>query len=193
MSDSSSKFILAYPSLAEAYITGKSNCSSFAPNSINSSRTSSTTFKGLAPGLSILFITTIGFKFKANDFFKTSLVCGIAPSNASTNKSTPSTILRTRSTSPPKSACPGVSTIFIFISLYITDVFLASIVIPLSFSRSFESITLSCTCSFALKVPLCLKSASTNVVFPWSTCAIIATFLIFSLLIICPLLSLFYN
>ena len=38
------------------------------------------------------------------------------------------------STSPPKSACPGVSTIFILISPCITDVFFESIVIPLSFS-----------------------------------------------------------
>ena len=54
-----------------------------------------------------------GFKFSANDFFNTSLVCGIAPSNASTNKSTPSTVFNTLSTSPPKSACPGVSTMLI--------------------------------------------------------------------------------
>ena len=46
-------------------------------------------------------------------FFNTSLVCGIAPSNASTNNNTPSTVFKTLSTSPPKSACPGVSTIFI--------------------------------------------------------------------------------
>ena len=72
---------------------------------------------------------------------------------------------------------------FIFMSLYITDVFLASIVIPLSFSISFESITLSSTCSLLLNVPLCFNRLSTKVVLPWSTCAIIATFLIFSLII----------
>ena len=194
LSDSSSKFIFAIPFFADAYITGKSNCSSFAFNSINNSNTSSTTFAGFAPGLSILFITTIGFKFNDNDFFKTSLVCGIAPSKASTRRTTPSTIFKTLSTSPPKSACPGVSTIFILMSLYITDVFLAKIVIPLSFSKSFESITLSATCSFVLKVPLCLNSASTNVVLPWSTCAIIATFLIFSFTIfIHPLIILLFS
>ena len=79
-------------------------------------------------------MTTIGFNPNAKDFFKTSLVCGIAPSKASTNKSTPSTVFSTLSTSPPKSACPGVSTIFIFISSCITDVFFERIVIPLSFS-----------------------------------------------------------
>ena len=150
LSLSSSKCIFAIPFLAEAYTTGKSNCSSLAFNSINNSKTWSTTFSGLAPGLSILFIITIGFRFNAKDFFKTSLVCGIGPSKASTKSNTPSTIFKTRSTSPPKSACPGVSTIFIFTPLYITDVFLERIVIPLSFSKSFESITLSLTCSFSL-------------------------------------------
>ena len=163
---SSFKFNFAIPFFAEAYITGKSNCSSFAPSSINKSKTSSKTFSGLAPGLSILFITTIGFRFKAKDFLRTSLVCGIAPSKASTKSKTPSTIFNTLSTSPPKSACPGVSTILILIPLYITEVFFAKIVIPLSFSISFESITLSSTCSLVLKVPLCLSRLSTNVVLP---------------------------
>ena len=71
---SSSKFIVAIPFLADAYTTGKSSCSSVASNSINSSITWSTTFSGVAPGLSILFITIIGFNPKASDFFKTSLV-----------------------------------------------------------------------------------------------------------------------
>ena len=190
---SSAKSILAIPFFADAYTTGKSNCSSVAFNSINNSITWSTTFSGCAPGLSILFITTIGFSPNANDFFRTSLVCGIAPSNASTNSKTPSTVFKTLSTSPPKSACPGVSTMFILISPCITDVFLESIVIPLSFSWSFESITLSCTCSFSLNTWLCFNNASTSVVFPWSTCAIIAMFLIFWLFIfITPLKFIFY-
>ena len=42
-------------------------------------------------------------------FFNTNLVWGIGPSKASTTRITPFTILRTRSTSPPKSAWPGVS------------------------------------------------------------------------------------
>ena len=56
--------------LADAYTTGKSNCSSVAFNSINNSITWSTTFSGCAPGLSILFITTIGFKLSAKDFYE---------------------------------------------------------------------------------------------------------------------------
>ena len=117
LSDSSSNFIFAIPFLADAYITGKSNCSSVAFKSMNNSSTLSTTFSGCAPGLSILFITTIGFKSSPKAFFNTSLVCGIGPSNASTNSTTPSTIFRTLSTSPSKSACPGVSTMLIFTPL----------------------------------------------------------------------------
>ena len=74
LSLSSSKCILAIPFFADAYITGKSNCSSFALSSINSSITLSTTLRGSAPGLSILLIITIGFKLSARDFFRTSLV-----------------------------------------------------------------------------------------------------------------------
>ena len=74
-----------------------------------------------------------------------------------------------------------ISTILIFVSPYITAVFLERIVIPLSLSRSPESITLSATFSFVLNIPLWRRSWSTRVVLPWSTWAIIATFLNFSL------------
>ena len=56
---------------------------------------------------------------------------------------------------------------------------LARIVIPLSLSISLESIALSATCSFDLNVEDEESSVSTNVVFPWSTWAIIAIFFIF--------------
>ena len=72
---------------------------------------------GRASGRSILLIHTITGSFSARAFFKTNLVCGMAPSKASTRRTTPLTILRTRSTSPPKSACPGVSMILIFVFL----------------------------------------------------------------------------
>ena len=45
---------------------------------------------------------------------------------------------------------------------------------PRSRSRSLESITRSATCSLLRKMPLWCSMASTNVVFPWSTCAMIA-------------------
>ncbi len=178
---SSSSSATETPSLADAYITLKSNCSSVAPNSTNKSKISSITASGLASFLSILLMTTIGSNPSSNAFLRTNLVCGIAPSYASTTSKTLSTILSTRSTSPPKSACPGVSIMFILTPLYITAVFFERIVIPLSRSKSFESITLSCITSFSLKTLLCFKSASTKVVLPWSTWAIIAIFLMSSL------------
>ena len=51
-----------------------------------------------------------------------------------------------RSTSPPKSACPGVSTMFIFTPPKRTEVFFARIVMPFSRSRSPESRTRSVSC-----------------------------------------------
>src|SRR4051794_14418883 len=53
-------------------------------------------------------------------------------------------------------------------------VFLAMIVMPFSRSRSIESMTRSATCSWAPKVPLCQSIASTSVVLPWSTWAMMA-------------------
>ena len=54
-------------------------------------------------------------------------------------------------------------------------VFLARMVMPRSFSRSFESITRSGTMARSDKVPDCLSSWSTRVVLPWSTWAMRAT------------------
>ena len=148
---------------------------------MKSSRTSSTTSSGLAFGLSSLFTQTITGRSKSRAFMRTNLVCGITPSKASTTKTTPFTILSTRSTSPPKSAWPGVSMILIFTPLYETAVFFERIVIPRSRSMSFESMTRSSTTWLSRNVPLCFSSSSTNVVLPWSTWAIIATFLTSSL------------
>src|SRR5260370_1240943 len=53
-------------------------------------------------------------------------------------------------------------------------VFLARMVMRRSRSSSFESITRSATASLARNVPLCLSMASTSVVLPWSTCAMMA-------------------
>ena len=53
--------------------------------------------------------------------------------------------------------------------------FLAMIVMPFSRSRSIESMIRSATDSFARKIPLCQSIASTRVVLPWSTCAMMAT------------------
>ena len=56
----------------------------------------------------------------------------------------------------------------------------ARIVIPRSFSRSLESIARSSNFLCSSSVCDCFKSSSTRVVFPWSTWAMIATFLISS-------------
>jgi hypothetical protein len=77
----------------------------------NRSKTWSMTQSGRAPGLSILLMTTMGRSPCSKALLVTKRVCGIGPVlTASTSSSTESTMDSTRSTSPPKSACPGVST-----------------------------------------------------------------------------------
>ena len=51
----------------------------------------------------------------------TKRVCGMGPSAASTSSRQPSAMDRTRSTSPPKSAWPGVSMMLIFVSPFQVD------------------------------------------------------------------------
>src|SRR5215831_4414393 len=89
-------------------ITGKSSWTSLAPSLSKRSKVWSTTHPGRLPGRSILFTTTIAFSPWASALRVTKRVCGMGPSTASTSSSTPSTMDSTRSTSPPKSACPGV-------------------------------------------------------------------------------------
>ncbi len=73
----------------------------------------------------------------------------MGPSAASTSRMTPLTIFRMRSTSPPKSAWPGVSTMLILVSPYWMAVFLARMVMPRSRSRSLESMTRSTVAWFS--------------------------------------------
>src|SRR5215213_6178814 len=134
-----------------------------------------TTSSGRASCRSILLTTTTAGSLASKAFLKTKRVCGSGPSAASTRSITPSTIFKTRSTSPPKSAWPGVSSMFIFTPPKCTDVFFAMIVMPRSRSKSIESITRSTCCSFSRQVPDWLSIESTSVVLPWSTCAMIAT------------------
>ena len=72
-----------------------------------------------ASGRSILLMTTIGVRRRSSALRSTKRVCGSGPSEASTRSSTPSTIASVRSTSPPKSAWPGVSTMLISVSLVV--------------------------------------------------------------------------
>ena len=116
----------------------------------------------------------MGLKPIANAFWVTKRVCGIGPSIASTRISTESTIDSTRSTSPPKSAWPGVSTMLMRLPFQVMAVFLDRIVMPRSFSWSLLSITRSASTVRSLKVPDCFSRQSTRVVLPWSTWATMA-------------------
>ena len=80
---------------------------------------------------------------------RTNRVWGSGPSAASTRRITASTMASPRSTSPPKSAWPGVSMMLIVRSCQLTAVFLARMVMPFSRSRSPESMTRSVSSSWA--------------------------------------------
>ena len=133
-----------------------------------------------ASGRSTLLITRITGRLRASALRRTNRVWGSGPSAASTSSTMPSTMVSARSTSPPKSAWPGVSTMFsvmsspLRVSRHTSEVFLARIVMPFSRSRSPESMTRSATSSLARNAPDWWSSASTRVVLPWSTCATIA-------------------
>ena len=101
------------PCLAEPKMVGKSSWSSVASRLNMRSKTISCTSDGRQFGLSTLLITTIGFSPSPMAFWSTKRVCGIGPSKASTSSRHPSAMLSTRSTSPPKSAWPGVSMMLI--------------------------------------------------------------------------------
>src|SRR3954454_15299949 len=154
---------------------GKPICSSSASRSRNSSSTSSTTSLMRASGRSTLLTTRITGSRASSALRRTKRVWGSGPSDASTRSSTPSTMVSPRSTSPPKSACPGVSTMLSLTPPWRTAVFLARIVMPFSRSRSIESMTRSATSWLARNAPDCHSIASTSVVLPWSTWATMAT------------------
>ena len=128
---------------------GLSSCSGVASRSISSSSTSSTTSWIRWSGRSILLTTTMTRWPSSRALERTKRVWGMGPSAASTSRMTPLTIFRMRSTSPPKSAWPGVSTMLILVSLYRMAVFLARMVMPRSRSRSPESMTRSTTSWFS--------------------------------------------
>src|SRR5262245_13712645 len=165
--------VVAYPSRPLANRNLKSSRCSSAPISINRPNTSSSVACGWPSGRSILLITTIGRRPASSALESTKRVCGIGPSAASTSTIAPSAIRTTRSTSPPKSACPGVSRMLTFTPLYGRAMFLAKIVIPRSRSRSLLSSMNSWSSSLARNWPLCFKKQSTSDVFPWSTWAMI--------------------
>mmetsp|Transcript_152615 Transcript_152615/g.487666 ORF Transcript_152615/g.487666 Transcript_152615/m.487666 type:complete len:216 (-) Transcript_152615:165-812(-) len=112
---------------------------------------------------------TFLFNLMAN--FKTNFVCGMGPSCASTKSTHASAMFKMRSTSPPKSACPGVSMRLILTPLYSRAAFLARIVIPRSASKTL----LSMDAKAASSLPrVCFMRLFESVVLPWSTCAMMA-------------------
>ena len=167
---SPSRDSLAQPSRPDAYRTGKSSCSSVAPRAANKSKAASSAASGSALGLSTLLSTRIGRRPSASAFESTNLVCGIGPSAASISNRQPSTMERIRSTSPPKSAWPGVSTMFNRTGAspfsQRTDVHLAKIVMPRSRSMSLESMARSAISECASTAPDWRNISSTRVVLP---------------------------
>mmetsp|Transcript_37020 Transcript_37020/g.80642 ORF Transcript_37020/g.80642 Transcript_37020/m.80642 type:complete len:332 (+) Transcript_37020:203-1198(+) len=141
-----SQLSAAMPSRAEAYRVRKSSWSSFAPRAANrSNRSCSTSMhrSSVTEGRSILFSTSRGCSPRASALDTTNFVWAKGPSRASTSRIQPSTIDSTRSTSPPKSACPGVSTALRVRPFHWKDVYFDWIVIPRSFSKSLLSIARS--------------------------------------------------
>jgi hypothetical protein len=113
-----------------------------------------------------LLTTRIGRSPSASALRVTKRVCGIGPSNASTSRQTESTIFSTRSTSPPKSAWPGVSTMLMRVPFQVMAVNFERMVMPRSRSRSFESIAQSAITSPVRNCPAWRRKPSTSVVFP---------------------------
>ena len=102
---------------------GNRSCSSVAPSSTMRSKTLSTAPSGSALGRSILFTTTTMRSPRSSAWDSTKRVWGLGPSYASTMSSAPSAMFSTRSTSPPKSAWPGVDDVDLHVFIGDRDVF----------------------------------------------------------------------
>ncbi len=117
-------------------MTGKSSCSSVAPRAANRSKVSFSTRSGSAWARSTLLMHRMGRRPIFSALVSTNLVWGMTPSSASTSRTQPSTMPRMRSTSPPKSAWPGVSMMLMRVSpalpFHWIDVHLARMVMPRS-------------------------------------------------------------
>ena len=135
---------------------------------------------GRRGGVGLLDVTRMTGRLASSVLRSTNLVWGSGPSLASTSRMARSTIDSPRSTSPPKSAWPGVSTMLMTSPSWWTAVFLARMVMP-SFHSQITRVhhPIGDVRSGAERAD-CHSMASTRVVLPWSTCATIATFLISS-------------
>ena len=99
-----SRLSSAQPSRPTANRVGKSSCSSLA--SEHGEQVEDLVMHLVRPGVAAVDLVDHhdGPQTQASALPVTNLVCGIGPSAASTSTTTPSTIDRMRSTSPPKSA-----------------------------------------------------------------------------------------
>ena len=134
--------------------------------------------------LSTLLMNNTGLTFSLKACLNTVSVWGMIPSTAHTTTTAPSTALIARVTSPPKSTWPGVSIKLIkYSSSWYSctiDTFAASMVIPRACSCSSKSKNLWSPASSSEIIPAPAKRLSDKVVLPWSMCAQIPMFLIFS-------------
>ena len=131
-------------------------------------------FLGRASGRSILLITTIGFSPHSRALESTNRVCGIGPSAASTSTSAPSAMRSTRSTSPPKSAWPGrVDHVDLHALVMQGDVLGQDRDAPLALQLVGVEDAIAHQLARAELAALA-EQASTSVVLPWSTWAMMA-------------------
>ena len=141
--------------------TSTSNISPPSDSTITSCANSSfLTLFGSAPSRSILFIATIIGTLASFEWLIASIVCGITPSFAATTITTISVTLAPLDRIDVNAACPGVSINVIVFFLGVLSWYAPMCwVIP---PASPETILVS-------------LSASSKLVFPWSTCPIIVT------------------
>ena len=145
-----------------------------ASSSISSSRTSSCTRSGSASGRSTLLIDDHRMQTQLESLpgdepgLRHRAFEGVHQEQDAVHHR------RIRSTSPPKSAWPGVSTMLIFTppppgASQRTEAFLEKMVMPRSLSSGLESITRSSIRCPSRNEPVWRSIWSTSVVLPWST------------------------
>ena len=151
------------------------------------------TFSTSAAGKSTLLITGMIVKSCSKAKYTFASVCACIPCVASTTSTAVSTACKLRDTSYEKSTCPGVSIKFSVYPFHCIVTGASFIVIPFSRSSSIESSSCAFISRFST-VPVSSIILSAIVDFPWSICAIIQKFRIFSIsLIISKKPILFYH
>ena len=131
------------------------------------------TFLQPLPARSILFKKMMPGRFKVSMAFQMSLVWACTPSTADNSRTAPSKAPRLRSTSPEKSAWPGVSMRFTAVSPKVSREDAARTEMPRRRSTSSQSVWAvpSSTLPALRMAPARYKSCSVRVVFPASAWA----------------------